>query len=116
MRTRMDMTALGTRLQALRLSRGMSLRELGVASGVDYSMIGHIEHARRNPTVDVLQRIAVALGTTAEIVFEGDPLVETPTDAIVRRFARIAPRIPADELDVFVHELALWEKRYGGQS
>jgi hypothetical protein len=51
----------------LRLQRGLSQDELGIAIGQPGAVgkgISHIENGRRIPTVKILERMATALGTT----------------------------------------------------
>lgn len=56
-------TSLAGNLNRRRLKRGWSLRELSAATGVSKGLLSQIERAEANPTVDVLVRIADALGT-----------------------------------------------------
>lgn len=43
----------------------MTLEALAVEVGIAYSYMGGIERGQKNPTLDVVERIAVALGTDA---------------------------------------------------
>lgn len=54
-------TILGKRLHEIRLEQGLSLRSLGLMSGVDYSHIFDIEHGKANVTIDTLAKLAEAL-------------------------------------------------------
>ncbi|MEW2624956.1 XRE family transcriptional regulator [Streptomyces sp. NPDC048106] len=58
--------SLAGNLNRLRLSRGLSLRELSGATGVSKALLSQIERSEANPTVDVLVRIAAALDTTCD--------------------------------------------------
>ena len=53
---------IGSELQTIRVQRGMSQRELAEASGVHYSNIAKIEMGRYNVSVDILGKVADALG------------------------------------------------------
>ena len=53
--------AVGARLQALRLSRKLSLDELSRRAGVSKSMLSQVERNQANPTIAVLWRLANAL-------------------------------------------------------
>lgn len=53
-----------TNLHALRTSRGLSLEGLAKLSGVSRAMLGQIELAKSAPTINVLWRIADALGVS----------------------------------------------------
>ena len=52
---------LGTRVRALRLTRGWSQEALGEAAGLSYKFIGEVERKIANPSVDTLQALAAAL-------------------------------------------------------
>ena len=74
--------AVGTRLQELRKSQGLSLDDLSRRSGVSKSMLSEVERNRSNPTIAVLWRLASALGISltdflAEKVLENSPPVLT---------------------------------------
>lgn len=52
----------------LRLARarvGVSQEELAARSGVDRTYVSGIERAVRNPTIEIVARLAAELGTTA---------------------------------------------------
>ena len=48
-------------LRRLRVTRGVSQEALAVDAGVDRSYVGRIERGVENPTVETLDRLAVAL-------------------------------------------------------
>lgn len=52
----------GLNLQRLRREAGLSQEELAGRSGVHQTYLSGVERGIRNPTVTVLQKIAVALG------------------------------------------------------
>jgi transcriptional regulator with XRE-family HTH domain len=52
----------GRNLRKLRVQRGLSLERLAKASGVSRAMLGQIELAQSAPTINVLWKIARALG------------------------------------------------------
>lgn len=57
-----DMEGLGTRLQALRQQRNLTVRALAERAGVSVSYVYAIEAGSRGHNLDKLQRIAGALG------------------------------------------------------
>lgn len=58
-----DLTPIvGKNLRRLRISRGLSLEKLSRASGVSRAMLGQIELGQSTPTINVLWKIARALG------------------------------------------------------
>lgn len=52
---------LGLRIRSLRLAAGWSQEELGDRSGLDRTYISGVERGVRNPTVSVLEAIALGL-------------------------------------------------------
>lgn len=55
----------GKRVRELRELRGWSQEELAAIAAVDQSYLSQIENARRTPSIEVLDRLARALGVTA---------------------------------------------------
>lgn len=62
-------THVGTTIRRLRSERGMSLQELSRASGVSAGMLSQIERDLANPSLKLLTKIQLALGTTAGALF-----------------------------------------------
>jgi len=79
------LSAFATRVRALRKKREMSLRELGEASGLDFTYLSKIENdAVSVPSSDALQRLRAALNPTtsewAELVKAAEDLRERPLE------------------------------------
>jgi len=53
---------LAMNLRRLRVERGVSQERLAVDSGVDRAYVGGIERQSENPSIDVLDKLAGALG------------------------------------------------------
>lgn len=53
---------IGSELQTLRVQKGLTVRELAEASGVHFSNIAKIENGKYNVSVDILGKVADALG------------------------------------------------------
>lgn len=53
---------IGAELQTLRVQRGLTVRELGETSGLAFTTISKIENGRYNVSVDILGKVADALG------------------------------------------------------
>jgi len=56
--------SLGAALKQTRNAHPLSLHELSAASGVTMSCISVIERGQSNPTIDTINRLAVAMDTT----------------------------------------------------
>lgn len=68
---------IGERIKKLRLQHGMSLTELAERADIAKSYISSIErNIQSNPSIQVLEKIAVVLNTTAENLLSGisDPV------------------------------------------
>ncbi len=75
--TNFTIFSLGKRIAHLRKTKKMSQLDLSVASGVAKTYLCELEGGKRNPSVLVLERIALALGVTLSDLFEGvGPLSE----------------------------------------
>ena len=105
----LDKVAIGRALRARRLALGLTLREAATRAGYSHASIDNVENGRQNVTIDTLQALASTLGVSLEITTSKPG----PRDEIVARVARIMPLLPDEDVDVFVHELALWERRHG---
>jgi transcriptional regulator with XRE-family HTH domain len=62
----------GSTLQSLRQSQGLSLDELSRKAGVSKSMLSQIERNQANPTVAVVWRLATALGVPVGELLGGE--------------------------------------------
>ena len=62
---------LGMRIAYLRKQRGWSQLDLSLEANVNRNYISDLEKGRRNPTLDVLERISDAFGITLENLFKG---------------------------------------------
>ena len=105
----MDPITIGRQIRARRVALGLTLREAAPRCGLSYSMLAQIEKGQAT-TTPRLHAIRAGLGMDAAEAVPDDRA------AIMARFRAVLPHIPEEELDVFIHELALWEKRYLGSS
>ena len=55
----------GANVRRVRRERGMTLEAFADAVGLAYSYVGEIERGKRNPTLDVVERLANALNIPA---------------------------------------------------
>jgi transcriptional regulator with XRE-family HTH domain len=74
-----DLTrVVGVTLRRLRTKRGLSLERLARASGVSRAMLGQVELGRSTPTINVVWKIARALGVPFSALIT-DPSEAPPT-------------------------------------
>lgn len=80
--------SIATRLRALRVARGLGVRELARRVGVTPSLLSQIERSSVNPSVVTLFRLAEALGTTTDYFFGNDRGAQAIENPVVRRDER----------------------------
>jgi transcriptional regulator with XRE-family HTH domain len=59
----------GWRLQALRKRAGLSIRQLAAQAGVTAAMISCVERGKNSPSIGILHKVLVALGTDLATFF-----------------------------------------------
>ncbi len=57
-------------VQRLRRDRGLSQEELGARARVHQTYLSQVESAKRNPSIDVIERLADALGVDISALFQ----------------------------------------------
>ena len=62
---------LGMRIRYLRKNKKMSQLDLSLEAGLNKNYISDLEKGRRNPTILVLNKIAVALNIDLATLFKG---------------------------------------------
>ena len=71
---------IGKVIKDLRTTRGLSQEQLSVQSGVDQHYVSNIENGQRNPSVEMVERIATFFGFTLSRFFvEVETLEENTT-------------------------------------
>jgi transcriptional regulator with XRE-family HTH domain len=63
-------TRLGRNLRRLRDGKGLSQEAFAHEAGIHRTYISDIERGARNPTITVVEKIAVALGVTASTLLD----------------------------------------------
>jgi transcriptional regulator with XRE-family HTH domain len=77
--TVLDARRLGARIRALRKARGLTLEQVAKASGTKHGPLSQIERGERNPSIQMLHAIAVALGVKPSAFWEEpDPTAADP--------------------------------------
>jgi transcriptional regulator with XRE-family HTH domain len=82
--------ALGGRIRAARVHRGVSAAELAAAAGVSKSLVSQIERGIAAPSIDTVRRLASALQVPVFSLF----LEEPDNGMVVRRSQRRVVRYP----------------------
>lgn len=87
----------GQRLRFIRQARKMSLAELGELSQTNLNQISRYERAAVVPTIDIVFRIAKALGVSVgELLDSGQPTVSPESREIFQRLTEVEQLPPED--------------------
>lgn len=70
----------GQNVRRLRVERKLTQEQLAHDAGIDLTYLGGIERARRNPSVDVLGRLAASLGVHPARLLDECPPTNMPRD------------------------------------
>ncbi|MDD7316481.1 MAG: helix-turn-helix transcriptional regulator [Bacillales bacterium] len=62
---------LGMRIVYLRKQRGWTQEELSFQSGINKNYICDMENGRRNPSLEIIERLAIAFGISISDLFLG---------------------------------------------
>ena len=64
-------TQLGMRIRYLRKKKGLSQEDLALDSGINKNYLSDLERGMRNPTVNILEKLAVTLKVSLSELFMG---------------------------------------------
>jgi transcriptional regulator with XRE-family HTH domain len=98
---------LGRRIRSLRNEKGWTQQELGDQAEVNYKFIGEIERGQQNPSLNVLVKIAAALGVDLPDLFRYEQEI-TDRKEIEKRISKTLQNIPEKELKrifLIIHSL-----------
>lgn len=62
---------LGMRIKFLRSERGWSQEDLALEANINKNYICDLENGRRNPSLEILERIAIAFNISLSELFKG---------------------------------------------
>ena len=48
-------------LRLLRVAKGVSQDDLALSAGIERAYVGHLERGSKNPTIETLEKLAIAL-------------------------------------------------------
>lgn len=90
-------TLLGRHIRSLRTIKGWTQQELGYQADVNYKFIGEIERGQQNPSLNILEKIAIALGVELQQLFEFEQIILDRKE-IESRIKKALKNISDDEL------------------
>jgi transcriptional regulator with XRE-family HTH domain len=65
---------LAANLRRLRHEKGWSQEEFAFQAGIHRTYVSDLERGARNPTITIVERLAVPLGVTASAMLDGEGL------------------------------------------
>ncbi len=71
------MKTLGERVRELREKRALSQRKLAELIGTSAGLISFIERDKNKPSCEIIRRLAIVLGTSADYLISGKPSAES---------------------------------------
>lgn len=98
---------LGRRIRRLRTAKKWTQQELGDRAEVNYKFVGEIERGQQNPSLNILVKIATALGVDLPDLFRFEQEI-TDRKEIEKRIGKILQNIPDEELKrifIIIHSL-----------
>lgn len=92
---------LGQRIRELRTQRHMSQEELSFKAGISPAHLGQIERALKNPTIDTIAKISVALDIPIADLFTMDAVATTPHNATLGKIdAQLLSMSEEEQMDI----------------
>ena len=88
---------LGQRIRDLRMERHMSQEELSFKAGLSPAHLGQIERALKNPTVDTIAKIAVALDVPVAALFSLDAVPVSSQNILIEKINAQLKNMSEDE-------------------
>lgn len=98
-------SSVGSRIKQLRKQKNISLQELSRLSGVSAGMLSQVERDLANPSLRLLTKIQVGLGTTAGALFPSDDAEPPVAAAQNTLFIQRKSERPICELEFLTKEL-----------
>jgi transcriptional regulator with XRE-family HTH domain len=80
------LNGIGKRIQYLRISMGLSLKDLALRTGFTKSYLSQIENSKREPPISTLAKIAYVLDADLTFLISGEMQnIEVPSITVVRK-------------------------------
>ena len=79
---------IGSNIRSIRLKKGLSIESASAIANIHSTYFAQIERGQRNPTIDVLSQIALALDVKLDSLFPNKPLVKLK-DSYMLKFQSI---------------------------
>lgn len=96
---------LGRRIRSLREGHGLSQGKLAERAGLSEKYLGEVERGGGNITIELLTKLADALGVTVAAIMENDH--EQTRDELVDAIIRMAPKLSEKDAQIVYRMLTL---------
>lgn len=90
---------LARNIRRIRKQRGMTQEILAETAGVNQTHVGNIENARNSPSVEIINRLALALGVPVVVLFGGEDGQEEAGEG---GGADLPPQSPLDRINALL--------------
>jgi transcriptional regulator with XRE-family HTH domain len=115
-KTSKKISGFGTRVREIRQRKGVSQVELAKRLGVTQRGISYYENEANNPSMDVIDKIAAALGVSKRMLIEysDEPLEDEPK-AIrsLQQRLKIIPKLPPEGQKYLVETIDMLAGKHG---
>lgn len=106
---------LGQRIRDLRMEHHMSQEELSFKAGLSPAHLGQIERALKNPTVDTIAKIAVALDVPVAALFSLDAVPVSSQNVLIEKINAQLKNMSEDEQKDILRIIRIF-RNYGKNS
>lgn len=87
----------GSRIRSIREAASLSREKAAEKAGTSANYLGEVERGEKFPTLEMIERIAMALEVSPSAFFEYEA-EEVETQILLSKFQRILSRLNADQL------------------
>jgi transcriptional regulator with XRE-family HTH domain len=107
----------GVRVRELRRRRGVTQVELAKRLGVTQRGVSYYENEANNPSIEIIGRIAGALGVTKKELLDDEPLPQTPTPirALQKRLS-VLHQLPTEGQRYLAETIDMLAEKHGLKS
>lgn len=96
---------LGIKLRTIRKNNKLTLKQLGELVGLSEQAIGQYERGDRNPSIDILNKIATAIGVTVNDLIKDDTIDITNMNDDEKLSSKTIPGLFEEMRDIMCNEL-----------
>lgn len=106
----------GTRVRLLRKRKGLTQVELAQRLGVTQRGISYYENEAANPSMEIIEKIAEAIGVSKRLLIEYDeqPIEEEPRPIrSLQQQMKVVPKLPLEDQRYLVRTIEMLAQKHG---